>query len=169
MNTISLKPSIWLVTLVLIFLSIGLFCLFSFYYYYAYSFNATFEIELLNLNLEGNPPRWMIHTKISLLIAANMVAIYVFRSVRKLLLSFERIGPFAKSSVARLKIISRWTLILVVLYAIAYLAIEFFSGDLNISINTSLLILLFLLSLVYVMVEVFQYGAALYEDHQHTI
>ena len=169
MQTKSLSISIWLINAVLVFLALGIFCLASQYYYYAYSLNDTFKIELVDLNLQECYAQWMVNSKIALLIVANILAFYIFWNLRKLLGSFKTKSPFSNSSLERLKKISRAFVIFFIVYITASCFVGFIAGDLNIIIDTSFFVMLFLVFFVFSIVEVFQYGGAIYNDQKFTI
>ncbi len=164
-----MKGSIWVINLILISFLFSLYSLFNMYYYHAYSLNSVFLIEFLDVGIKDCPEPWMANAKILLLALANIIAVYIFWTIRKLLKQIQKIGPFEDPLVSRMQSVLRWTIIFVILKMFASIFIEMLTGDLRIVINSSALVIIFLVGVVFVLVEVFKCGLEIRKDQKYTI
>ena len=169
MQSSALKYAIWLTHFILISLVISLFLLLTMHYYYAYAFNSLFKIEMLNIEVYENPGKNLINLKIGVLALANSAAIYVFWLVRKVLIRIKDDGPFDPMIVNSLRRILNIAIIVVLLNFVASFVIDLFLGKLQFSISTSTLIIVFLISIVFVMIEILKYGIMIREEQRLTI
>ena len=102
MKSTVLRTSIWLANLILITQVISLILILWSYSYFAYSLNDKFIIEFFDGGIKKYSETWMPKVKLGLLGIANLLGIYVFWLVRKLLIHIRDHGPFESSTVTLL-------------------------------------------------------------------
>jgi len=169
MNKSILRTSVWLVNAILITLSIILFCLFSAYSYNAYSLNEVFLIEFLDTGMERYSESWMRHLKLILLTGVSLVSINIFWLARKILIHIRENGPFEPTTVKLTKNLLQWLIIYGVGKVLSLTIVEMLNGSLHITISTTGLTIIFLVSIIYVLIDIFKYGADIRSEQSLTI
>lgn len=164
-----LNPALWLTHLILLLLSICVLPLLSSYFYPAYSLNEFFKVEFFNIEVEDSLDSWFMNIQITLSIITNLVAIYVFWIVRKMLLAMKDIGPFEIQTVGYLRSISLGVMAVVVLRLATIFAHNLYLGKIWISIGASSLIIMFLIAIIFLLIEIFKFGISIREDQKLTI
>ena len=111
----------------------------------------------------------MPKVKLGLLGIANLLGIYVFWLVRKLLIHIRDHGPFESSTVTLLDRFLRYLILYGVFKVLGGFLIDLIGGKLQISLNTSGLVVIFLIITVYILVDIFKYGRDMRQEQKLTI
>ena len=171
MKLTSLKTSIWIVNTILILLAVVMFFLFGFSYFWAYGFNESFRISFWDISEEiKNIPGNMRMFLMVFMILQNAVLMYIFYKVRTALLKIHNDGPFEVGVLHIMKRVSRWFILFIIL-KVMYLFLKgiLVKGQFTLQIDMSTFYTLFLISMIYVMIEVFTYGAKIIEEQKLTV
>ena len=169
MKSQALRPAIWMTHFIMGSLAISLVFLLSLYYYYGYSINSVVQLEFLDIQADSDVDNWIMNTKIALLAIAHVMGIFVFWKVRKMLLSIKQLGPFDLQIIKQIRLIMISTIIFILFYTMASFIIDLTLGELRIIVNTSTLVIIFLIFLVYLLIEIFKYGTEIKEEQKLTI
>jgi hypothetical protein len=169
MNTKALQSSIWLTNIILLFLAISLFFGLSLYYYYAYSFNSLIKVEFIDRAVACDAPDWWVNTKTTLLVITNLIALYIFWKIRETLFLIRDQGPFVDAVANKLRMVFYWAIALLGVKILADFVLELFIGEVQVELSSTTLILLFFFCIVYVLVEIIEYGVTIREEQKLTI
>jgi len=146
-----------------------LFFVIGFYTYSGYGINESFSIEYLKLNVPCYTDPWKNNLVFSLWGVLFFTGIYLFYQVRKVIVSIRKHGPFEDPVLKQLKIIPTLLVINLLLYIITNFVIQFLANEVRIVLSTTTLVTLFLMSLVFVLVEIFKHGAKIHAEQKLTI
>jgi len=167
----ALQTSVIIVNAILVLLALGMVVLLSFTTYMAYGFSEYFRIEYWNLSEHvNNIPFNMRFAVMGFLIVENAILFYIFYRIRKVLLQMSASGPFDFSIIKQLKSISNWVPTLILIRIIhVFLKGLIMEGQFTLSLDMSTLYILFLICMIYVLIEVFKYGVEIIEEQKLTI
>ena len=169
MKSTVLRTSIWLANLILITQVISLIFILWSYSYFAYSLNDKFIVEFFDAGIKKYSETWMPKVKLGLLGIANLLGIYVFWLVRKLLIHIRDHGPFESSTVTLLDRFLRYLILYGAFKVLGGFLFDLIGGKLQISLNTSGLVVIFLIITVYILVDIFKYGRDMRQEQKLTI
>lgn len=167
----ALRTSIIIVNTILVLLALSIVVLFSFTTYMAYGFSMNFRLEYWNLSEYVNDiPSNMRFVIIGFLIVEHAILFYIFYRIRKVLLQMSASGPFNFSIIKQLSSMSNWVPTLIVIRIVhIFLKGLIMEGQFTLSLNMSTLYILFLIFMIYVLIEVFTYGVEIIEEQKLTI
>jgi len=166
----SLKSSIWIVNVILVFLYLGLLMLLSGVFYYSHIIGGDLQFEVLSKtesfqSLSTGGKMFMLF----LYVLENGALIFIFHKLKSFLKVVSISGPFEKSTYKFLKPISKAVIAVFVLKILTVLSLDILNDRISLSFDTTSLYFFLLLSMIYVLSDVFKYGNSLIEDQKLTI
>jgi len=168
MNTSALRTSIWLVNIIIVTFML-LFILLISAYISSYYFDSSTLINIIDDEIISGDQPWKIQSKIIVSIIGTCLSLYLFRIIRKTLLKIMSTGPFTKEVISSLKKTFYWILAILTFNMIARLVIGYINDGITFTFDTTGLIILLLLSIIYVLIEIFTYGEYLHSEQKLTI
>ena len=169
MQSSALKYAIWLTHFILIFSSVGCVVFLAAGFYSAYDYNSLMKIEELNLELGDSPDKLIVQLSIGFGVLISVVSIYTFNLVRQVLIRIRSIGPFDLLIVSNLRRILKGSIFMILLSGGITFIRELSEGRISFGFDSSSLIIVFLISIVYVMIEILKHGIMIREEQRLTI
>lgn len=169
MKFAALKYAILLTHIILFFSAVGLVLFLGAGIYSIYDYDSLIKIEEFNLELGESPGKVAVQLKICVAVLTNAIFLCIFWLVRKVLFMIKERGPFDPMIVSKLRIVLNGSILVILLNIVMSFVMGLFLGELKISINTPFMIIVFLISIVFVMIEILEHGITIREEQRLTI